>query len=143
MKNKGSEKYSHDIGRELIKSNKIPNVKDINDILSYCNIKISKEEYIKLLNLPKYDIYTKNNKKMMEDIKNLVGLPKDKVRIPGIYIFTHIKTGGKYVGSSSQLSIRLYNYIMRKDKPEGLIRPLLYKEGISNFLLEVVPIYHK
>jgi GIY-YIG catalytic domain len=80
---------------------------------------------------------------MIDDINNLLGLPKDKRQIPGIYIFTHLKTGRKYVGSSSQLSIRLYNYIKNKDKAEGLIRSLLYEKGMSEFLLEVIPIYQK
>jgi GIY-YIG catalytic domain len=141
MRNKGLEKYSHDIAKDIIKNGKSPTVEDINNILSYCNIKITNEEYVKLLNLPKYSINTEDSIKMMKDIKNLVGLPKDKIQTAGIYIFTHVNTGRKYVGSSSQLSIRLYNYIKKKDKPNGLLRPLLYKEGISKFLLDVIPVY--
>jgi hypothetical protein len=63
-----------------------------------------------------------------------------KIEIPGVYIFTHNKTGSKYIGSSSQLVIRLNNYINKKDIPEGLLRPLLYKDGIDNFSLELIPI---
>ena len=77
---------------------------------------------------------------MNEEIKSLLGLQSSKVQIPGVYIFTQNKTGSKYVGSSSQLAIRLNNYIKKKDKPEGLLRPLLYKEGMNNFSLEIIPI---
>jgi hypothetical protein len=140
---KGLSKYAHNKARDFIKKGELPDLDIINDILSYSNIKVTDKELKILLNLRKYNINTKDNKKMMDDINNLLGLSKDKNQIPGIYIFTHIKTGRKYVGSSSQLSIRLYNYIKKKDKSEGLIRPLLYKEGISEFLLEVIPIYHK
>jgi hypothetical protein len=140
---KGLSKYAHDKARDFIKKGKIPDTKIINDILSYCNIRITDQELKKLLNLRSYDINTKDNDRMMKEIKHIVGLPKDKNQVPGIYIFTHIHTGDKYVGSSSQLSIRLNNYIKMKDKPEGLLRPLLYEEGISKFLLEVIPIYNK
>jgi group I intron endonuclease len=77
---------------------------------------------------------------MIKEIENIVGLQKSKIQISGIYIFTHNKTGSKYVGSSSQLAIRLNNYIEKKYRPEGLLRSLLYKEGISNFSLEIIPI---
>jgi hypothetical protein len=140
---KGLSKYAHDKARVFIKKGKMPDTKIINDILSYCNIRITDQELKKLLNLRSYDINTKDNDRMMKEIKHIVGLPKDKNQVPGIYIFTHIHTGDKYVGSSSQLSIRLNNYIKMKDKPEGLLRPLLYEEGISKFLLEIIPIYNK
>lgn len=140
---KGLSKYAHDKARDYIKKGKVPNTQIINDILSYCNIRIRDLELKKLLNLPKYAINTKDNDKMLNKIKDIVGSPKDKSQIPGIYIFTHISSGDKYVGSSSQLSIRLNNYINKKDRPNGLIRPLLYEEGISAFLLEIIPIYNK
>lgn len=137
---KGEQKYAHVLADKIIKENRKPTVDDINEILSYCNIKISNQDLKKLLNLPKYSINTKVNKDLIKEIENLVGLEKSKIQIPGIYIFTHNKTGSKYVGSSSQLAIRLKNYIRKKDIPEGLLRPLLYKEGISNFSLEIIPI---
>jgi hypothetical protein len=140
---KGLSKFSHSKAKNFIKKGELPNLDIINDILSYCNIKVTGKELKNLLNLQKYNINTKDNKKMMGDINNLLGFSKYKNQIPGIYIFTHVKTGRKYVGSSTQLSIRLCNYIKKKDKPEGLIRPLLYEEGISEFLLEVIPIYKK
>lgn len=139
---KGLQKYSHDIAQDVIKNNKVVTVEIINDILSYCNIKITEKEFIKLLNLPKYSINTKEKKEMIKEIKDLLGMQSSKVQIRGVYIFTYNKTGSKYVGSSSQLAIRLNNYINKKDRPEGLLRPLLYKEGIDNFSLEVIPIVY-
>jgi hypothetical protein len=139
----GLSKYVHDKARYYLKTGKVANTQIINDILSYCGISITDQELRKLLNLPKYVINTKDNDKMMDEIKDIVGLPNDNNQIPGIYIFTHINTGDKYVGSSSQLSIRLNNYLKKKDRPNGLIRPKLYEEGISKFLLELVPIYNK
>lgn len=121
---------------------KIKWVEIINDVLSYSNIKITDKELIKLLNLPKYTIKTKVSKEMIKEIKDLLEIQSftSNKQVAGIYIFVHNKTGSKYVGSSSQLAIRLYNYIKKKDRPEKLLRPLLYKEGINNFTLEIIPI---
>jgi hypothetical protein len=137
---KGLQEFAHNIANSVVKENKMPTVEIINAILSYCNIKITDKELVKLLNLPKYTINTKVSKEMIKEIKDLLGMQSSKKQVAGIYIFTHNKTGSKYVGSSSQLAIRLYNYIKKKDRPEGLLRPLLYKEGINNFTLEVIPI---
>ena len=40
-----------------------------------------------------------------------IGLPHDKVQQCGVYIFSHIGTNKKYVGSSSQLALRLKGYL--------------------------------
>jgi hypothetical protein len=140
---KGLEKFAHKIAHNVIKMNKVPTVDIINDILYYCNIKVTEKELLELLNLPIYTITTKESKKIIKEIKILLGLQSSKIQIPGIYIFTHNKTGSKYVGSSSQLAIRLNNYIKKKDRPDGLLRPLMYKEGINKFSLEVIPIFNK
>jgi len=137
---KGLQEFAHKIAKNVIKENKIPTVEIINDILSYCNIKVTDRELIKLLNLPKYIINTKVNKEMIKEINDLLGSQSSKIQVPGVYIFRQNKTGSKYVGSSSQLAIRLHNYIKKKDRPEGLLRPLLYKEGINNFSLVIIPI---
>jgi GIY-YIG catalytic domain len=139
---KGLQKHPHDIAHNVIKKNKVVTVEIINDILSYCNIKVTEKELIKLLNLPKYSINTKEKEEMIKEIKDLLKMQSSKIQISGVYIFTHNKTGSKYIGSSSQLAIRLNNYINKKDRPEGLLRPLLYKEGIENFSLEVIPIFN-
>lgn len=60
---KGLHKYPHNIAHDVIKNNKIVTVDIINDIMSYCNIKVSEKEFIELLNLPKYSINTKEKKK--------------------------------------------------------------------------------
>jgi len=77
---------------------------------------------------------------MIKEIKDLLGMQSSKKQILGVYVFTHNRTGSKYIGSSLQLSIILNNYINKKDRPEGLLRPLLYREGIDNFSLDVIPI---
>jgi len=137
---KGIQEFAHKIADNVIKGNEIRTVEVINRILSYCDIKITSKELTKLLTLPKHNINTKVNKIMVKEICDLLRSQSPHVQIPGVYIFTHNETGSKYVGSSSQLAIRLRSYIKKKDRPEGLLRPLLYKEGINSFSLEIIPI---
>jgi hypothetical protein len=44
------------------------------------------------------------------------------------------------VGSSSQLALRLSGYFNYKYKPNGKFLPLLFKDRLSNFILEVIPL---
>lgn len=64
-----------------------------------------------------------------------------KTRKAGIYIFTHKVTGSKYVGSSNSLSRRLEQYFsplhMFSQVNSGLLLPLIKKEGLGSFTLEV------
>lgn len=63
-----------------------------------------------------------------------------KKTIPGIYIFTHLPSGRKYVGSSSELGKRIDGYLKGTHRNQGLLIPLLKKETNQNFTLEVFPI---
>ena len=44
------------------------------------------------------------------------------------------------MGSSSQLALRLSGYLNYTHKPTGKFIPLLFKEKISNFTLEIIPL---
>jgi len=68
-------------------------------------------------------------------------LPNGKERVAGIYIFTHLTTGRKYVGSSSELSFRLNGYINLTHRENGLLIPLLKKEQLKNFSFGRRPMY--
>ena len=139
----GPNKHAHVIAIEQINSGKIVTAEIINDILAYCNIKITKEELKSLINTTSFT-FTNLNKDIItkEIIKDKLGSPNGKQRIPGIYIFTHISTGRKYVGSSSQLAFRLNGYINLSHRDFGLLMPLLKKERLKNFSLQVFPFYH-
>lgn len=84
-------------------------------------------------------------------LKDNLGLPSSKIQIPGVYIFTHKNTVGKipqkYVGSSSQLAVRLFGYLNNKYKTTGKFIPLLNEdmfcsENLSDFTLEIIPLYN-
>lgn len=83
------------------------------------------------------DIDKKESKKI---IHYNLGTPSSKIQVPGVYIFTHKATGYKYVGSSSQLAVRLIGYINYKYKPIGKFIPLLKDNKLSSFTLDIIPL---
>lgn len=138
----GPNKHSHVIAIEQINSGKTVTAKKINEILAYCNITITDQELKSLINTPSFTLTNLNKKSITKEIlKDKLGLPNSKQRVPGIYIFTHLSTGRKYVGSSSQLAFRLNGYINIYHRESGLLIPLLKKEGLKNFSLQVFPFY--
>ena len=141
---KGPIQFSHKLALEHINNNKPVNCKIINDILAYCNITITDEILQNLINSPRIvinnlDTEGSTTKKI---IKDNLGLPSSKIQVPGVYIFTHKITGRKYVGSSSQLAVRLSGYLNNKYKTMGKFLPLLNKESFFNFTLEIIPLYN-
>jgi len=112
----------------------------INKILSYSGIKITEDQLNELKSYPRYLFDCSDMLYLKNQIKNIIGLVGSKKQIPGVYIFTHKKSGSKYVGSSSQLAIRLNGYLLNKHKSIGLFIPLLQKEELYNFLLYIIPL---
>lgn len=60
--------------------------------------------------------------------------------IPGVYIWTHKSTNSMYVGSSNRLARRLIGYIKITHDNVGKLIPLIKKEGINAFSLQVIPL---
>ena len=139
----GANKRSHIQAFEQLNSGKAVTANKINEILAYCNITTTDVKLKNLLNSPSFVLTNLNKKSVIKEIlKEKLGLPYSKQRIPGIYIFTHLTTGRKYVGSSSELAFRLNGYINLTHKESGLLIPLLKKEQLKNFFLEVFPFYN-
>jgi hypothetical protein len=136
-------KHSHILAFEQLNSNKPVTAKIINEILAYCNISITDENLKDLLNTPSFVLTDLNKINITKKIiKEKLGLINNKQRVPGIYIFTHLTTNRKYVGSSSELGVRLNDYINLTHKESGLLIPLLKKEKLKNFSLQVFPFYN-
>ena len=143
MGRSGPNKHAHVMAVEQINSGGIVTAEKINEILAYCNIKITEQELKSLIDTASFTLTNLDQKSITKDVlKDKLGLPNSKQRIPGIYIFTHTTTGRKYVGSSSQLAFRLNGYINFSHRNNGLLIPLLHKEGLKNFSLQVFPFYH-
>lgn len=139
----GPNKHSHVVAFEQLNSDKPADARKIHEILAYCNITTTDEKLKDLLNTPSFVLTNLNSKSITKEIlKDKLGSPHGKQRIPGIYIFTHLTTGKKYVGSSSELAFRLNGYISLTHRKSGLLIPLLKKEKLKNFTLEVFPLYN-
>ena len=136
----GPNKHSHVLAFEQLNSSKVVTANKINEILAYCNITTTDEKLKDLLNTPSFVLTDLNRKIIIKEIlKEKLGLPHSKQRVPGVYIFTHQTTGRKYVGSSSELALRLNGYINLTHRESGLLIPLLKKENLKNFSLQVFP----
>jgi hypothetical protein len=137
---KGAIQYSHNLAIKQIKSQKPVNFKIINEILAYCNISINEDILNSLINAPAIIIKILDTNDSKKIIKDNIGSPSNKIQIPGVYIFKHKFTGDKYVGSSSQLAIILSGYLNYTHKPIGKLVPLLLKDKLSNFTLDIIPL---
>uniref|UniRef100_UPI0021147477 hypothetical protein n=1 Tax=Aspergillus sclerotioniger TaxID=319627 RepID=UPI0021147477 len=156
----GVNQFVHRLAFEQIKSGKPVTVKVINEILSSCDIEIT-EDILKDLVQRKRYIYDNlvpspqrgdDKNETIKRLKAQIGSPSsracseharegiNKIQVSGVYIFKHKETGDKYIGSSSQLAIRLNGYLKDKHKAIGLLIPQL-KGNLDKFTLEVIPLY--
>lgn len=119
-------------------------MKIINDILAYCGIRITEEILKSLLAAPSFVLDDLGRlDETLKILKDKIGGPFDKIQVPGIYIFRHKETGAKYVGSSSQLGLRLYGNFSQRNghRSIGKLIPLITKDKLSSFTLEIVPLH--
>jgi len=135
----GTNQLVHKLALEHIKSGKPVTAKVINSILSYCNIEITESILKDILSKPEFIFYNLDKNETIKDIEAIIGSPSKKIQIPGIYIFTHKLTGDKYVGSSSQLAIRLNGYLKNKHRVIDLLLPQL-KGNLDKFTLRIIPL---
>ena len=135
------QKRSHVLAFEYFYSKKIITAKMINEILEVNKIKTTDEQLKNLVNTKSF-FYHEFNLRTFRDIEEKLGKAWGKTTVAGVYIFTHIPSGRKYVGSSNHLSHRISQYFWGREKNIGLIVPLLKKEKNKNFTLEIFPLFH-
>ena len=138
MGRKGNNVYAHELAKAHINSGKQLTIKVLNEILAYSNILVSEETFISLINMPRMvfdDLHKKETRTLIDD---KLGLPHSKTQRRGVYIFTCLDTNQKYVGSSSQLALRLRGYLNKTHKDTGKLIPLIEKKGLACFRLEVI-----
>ena len=86
---------------------------------------MSEDTLNSLLAIPKLVFLDLYKQKTLDLIYDKLGLPHSKVQTQGVYIFTCLTTGQKYVGSSSQLSFRLKGYLNQTHKNTSKLIPLI------------------
>lgn len=133
--------YAHNLAKLFMKTGEKVNVKIINDILAFANIKITDKDLNLLINSPRIMISDLTNKLLIENLWLQIGKPRSNIESAGVYIFTHKETGDKYVGSSSELSTRIDFYLNENRKirlkGNGKFVPLIVKDK-SKFTLVVI-----
>jgi len=129
------------LASEHINSRKPTTLSVINKILLNQNISVSELKLKELLKVKgvyiDIPISTPENKNLFND---LTGKSQYKGFF-GVYIFTHKRTGQKYVGSSNLLRRRL-DYYFKGDFPAvfhtaGKFLPLLKTDGLEAFTLQI------
>lgn len=112
----------------------------LNKVVANQGVSITQKKLDNLLSIKGVTFDLPFNSQTLPALFGLVGKPKTRRRKAGVYIFTHLATGRKYVGSSNSLSRRLEQYFNPNpsfSKEYGLLLPLIKKEGFSAFNLEV------
>ena len=120
--------------------NKTITSSDINRLLVNQQVSIEQEELDKLLTIKGVTFELPLSNQTYPAYYSLIGRPQTRGRRAGVYIFTHIASGNKYVGSSNSLSRRLEQYFKPNpvfSKDYGLLLPLIKKEGFAAFKLEI------
>jgi hypothetical protein len=111
-------------------------------LLANQQVSITQSELEQLIKIPKVKFDLPLNDQTYPSFVGLVGRPKTRGWKAGVYIFTHIPTGDKYVGSSNSLSRRLDQYFTPhhhlNQEDSGLLLPLIKKEGFDKFSLEIL-----
>lgn len=132
------QKRSHVLAFEYFYTNPPITAKIINEILGVSGIKTTDEKLKKLINTKSF-YFQSFNRITLEGIEKILGGVRSAA-VPGVYIFTHIPTNKKYVGSSKHLSRRI-NQHFGGYQTYGLFVPFLKKKGRQNFSLEIFPIF--
>jgi hypothetical protein len=79
--------------------------------------------------------------KTYSDLSNLKLLKKNLSNLGGVYGFIHIKSSKQYIGSSSNLYIRIMNHIKGK-KSNLKLQQSIQKYGLESFNL-IIYYFHK
>lgn len=135
---KGDSIYAHQLAKAQLSSGKPVTLKVLNNILAYSGILVNEETLNSLINMPRLTFKDLHKLETRRFIDEKIGLPHGKVQLNGVYIFTHIDTNQKYVGSSSQLAFRLRGYLNQTHRSIGKLIPLIEQRGLSSFKLEVI-----
>lgn len=119
------------IAREFMRTGKKANAEIINKLL---NSNISETDLDNLLNGPKILFTDLSDRTSL--MKMITKTGKDFGSLSGIYIWTHVPSNKKYVGSAINLPTRLRSYFLKTNN-NGKFLPILNNFPISEFSLEV------
>ena len=132
------------IALEHINSGNLTTSEIVNSVLLNQNISITQKELDNLLALPKVNFDLPITDQTYPALLGLIGKPGSKRSKAGVYIFSHKYSDKKYVGSSNDLARRFNQYFEKNalfsNKDTGILLPMLEKENLKAFTLEVTVI---
>jgi group I intron endonuclease len=115
----------------------------INSVLLNQKVSITQQELDELLSLPKVNFDLPLTDHTYPALSGLIGKPGFK-RKAGIYVFSHKYSDKNYVGSSNDLARRFKQYFennaLFSNKDTGILLPMIEKENLKAFTLEVTVI---
>lgn len=116
----------------------------INSVLLNQKVSITQQELDELLSLPKVNFDLPLTDQTYPALLGLIGKPGSKRSKAGIYVFSHKYSDKNYVGSSNDLARRFKQYFEKNalfsNKDTGMLLPMLEKENLKAFTLEVTVI---
>jgi group I intron endonuclease len=132
---------AHRLANGYINKGKRITAVEVNKVLAFANIAITQSKLDEILDRARLEFSNLDSGTTRSDyfLQN-IGTVRGKIQVPGVYIWTHLSTGDKYVGSSSALARRLIGYFNGTHKTTGKLIPLLKSEGVSAFKLKVIPL---
>lgn len=114
---------------------------DINKVLAFAKITITQQKLEELLNIKRLEFTNLDSNTIKSDyFRKTIGTYRGIPQIPGVYIWTYLPTGDKYVGSSLKLARRLIGYFNCSHANTGKFIPLMKEQGVNAFNLTVIPI---
>lgn len=142
IKNNEADKSPYELAIKYIKGNEPITAAKINNVLT--NVSITQDILDEILSKPRINFEILNVDIINSDeFKKSVGTIRNEGYLAGVYIWTHKVSGAKYVGSSSSLARRLIGYFKGTHEDVGKFIPLLKKEGVEAFNLQIIPLKEK
>lgn len=138
LKRNANQIHVHNLAKAIVSKKKKVNLGNLNEILSYSGLLINKNTLDFLLSRPRYTFINLHLKQTKIEIYKILGNTSNKTSVRGVYIFTCLSTNQKYVGSSSQLNVRLRGYLNQTHKNNSKLISLIVEKGLKDFKLEII-----
>ena len=127
------------LATQYINEDRLITAIEVNKVLAFAGISISQDMLDKTLSRARLDLDNLDSSTIKtEKFLQTIGTVRGMVQVPGIYIWTHLVTGDMYIGSSSKLARRLIGYFNNNHKDNWKLIPLIKKEGVGAFKLQVI-----
>ena len=124
---------------EYIQGNIRITASEVNNVLALTGLSIDQSTLDLILSKTPLRFSNLDENIIFSDIwLDKIGTVRNEKSKGGVYIWTHKATGSKYVGSSRFLARRLIGYIKGTHESVGKFLPLLKKEGLNAFTLDVI-----